>query len=160
MHANRWMRGLKSTTLLSMPPVPLFDVDQDRPPKKATGSDSAWLQPWTTMSKKTKLRRISKTLEGRCTSTKRLLRNSTKETKIMKIVFKKLDISCLLVRVERGATLRMKRNATHLVRPTSMSFLSGNASRPHRRKRIPFDVPIRIGKLSCDNATSDEDTSS
>ena len=24
-HANKWMRGLKSTTLLSMPPVPLFD---------------------------------------------------------------------------------------------------------------------------------------
>ena len=25
VHANRWMRGLNSTTLLSMPPVPLFD---------------------------------------------------------------------------------------------------------------------------------------
>ena len=26
MHANRWMRGLKSTTLLSMPPGPLFEL--------------------------------------------------------------------------------------------------------------------------------------
>ena len=31
VHANRWMRGLKSTTLLSMPPVPLFDLLLDRP---------------------------------------------------------------------------------------------------------------------------------
>ena len=30
MHANRWMRGLKNTTLLSMPNVPLFEQQKTK----------------------------------------------------------------------------------------------------------------------------------
>ena len=34
VHANTWMRGVKSTTQTSMPPVPMFEKRREKEPEK------------------------------------------------------------------------------------------------------------------------------
>ena len=72
---------------------------------------------------------------------------------------------CLREGHERD-TLRIWRRTLRRARAANMSYQDGTsidavvASSPHRRKRISFDVPLRVGTHSGAHAISDEDPSS
>ena len=63
-------------------------------------------------------------------------------------------------------TLRIWRRTLRRARAANMLHRDGTsidavvASSPHRRKRISFDVPLRVGTHSGAHAISDEDPSS